>query len=786
MRITKLFIGVIILLVASAMALPEDDFIQSLIKKMREYKAKAPHVKVFLAFNQNIYAPGDTAFFAVHFLSDDLLPIAGRQVLRVDLLDQTGQLVFYEHIGVKDGLGANQVAIPKELPAGRYQWVSYSEYLKNFDPHFYFRQDFDLVIKSELKDETIKDISINFWSEGGSFVESIQNRLIVTTKDPSIIGFTVFEGGKAIAQDSISKGLGSCTITPENGKIYFVEFRTNSGQTKQVSLPEVKSNGYSIIAKTDLDPIQVVVGASKAVREQKENLWIVVSAQSEIFYSAPFKFGEAEQVTVQLPAKDLPTGFALITLFNDKGAVHAERLFFNQSKNQVTVQLDKNKSSYINRSPVTLDLQIKDDLGNPIQGNFSISVLNRKLLKSVNTGFSIASYLQLYSDLPTHEDLSGFTGKELDLFMITQRKSRTDWASILQGTKNLKYPFRRMVYYSGQAVNAETGKPVADSTRIITYLQKNMMGYEAYTDQNGWFDLAFLFDFWNDDDIFYTMENKRGNEFSGRIKWDEDTVRLATNFVSESIDKNDYGEYQLQKRLMDQSYNFYSTNADKLGGSLLSDPNADFEDELSGADISIKVQDYVMFPTMEELIREIVPSLQHRKSGGKSTVRVVLSLNGQVPAYDPLLMIDGIMTKNTNYFLQLKTNEVVSIKVIKDVNKLNRFGSIGKNGIVLVYTKKESHPELQKINTQLPVKGLSKPATYQVSSDIDRIQLRKPDFRSTLYWNPVVQTDGSGNAKVNFYTSDDVGTFLIRIQGITSDGRPFEKTDSLTVSFSGN
>ncbi|MBL7870220.1 MAG: hypothetical protein JNM78_01310 [Cyclobacteriaceae bacterium] len=786
MRITKLLVGFILFLVSTAMVLPEDDFIQMLIKKMREYKSKAPQVKVFLAFNQNVFAPGDTAFFAVYFLSDDLLPVAGRQVLRVELQNQAGEIMFYEHVGVKEGLGANQVVIPKDLPAGRYQWVSYSEYMKNFDPHFYFRQDFDVVTNYELTTNLKNDLSMNFYPEGGALITSVPNKVIIHSHIKSLGNVSIREeGGDEIVEFFMSKGIHSFSFTPAVNKNYYAQI-TYNGEPKRFDLPKQQSSGYSIEMESDFNPLKVIVRAPNQTRSQKENLWLVVSAHSEIFYSAPFKFGEAEQVTVQLPATNLPTGIAQVTLFNDQGAVHAERLFFNHPKSPVSVQLSKDKSSYGNRSPVTLGVEIKDELGNPISGNLSISVINKKFLKNETTDLSIASYLQVYSDLPTRENISNFTNNDLDLFMIIQKNKRTDWASILQETKKIKYPFRRMVYYSGRAVYADTGKPVSDSTRIISYLQKNMMGYEAYTDKNGWFDLAFLFDFWNDDNIFYMMENKRGNEIDGRIKWDEDTVRIATTIAMETTSRSAYGEYQLQKRLMDQSFNFYSANADKLDGTLVRDPNADFEDEISGADISVRVQDYVVFPTMEELIREIVPSLQHRRSGGRSTLRVVLSDNGRVPFYDPLILIDGIMTKNTSYFLQLKPSEVISIKVIKDVNKLNRFGSLGKNGIVLVYTKKESHPELQKVNTQLPVKGLNKSASFSLPSQKDLSQLRKPDFKSTLFWNPNVQTDAMGKATSNFYTSDDVGTFLIRIQGITTDGRPFEKTDSLTVSFSGN
>lgn len=785
MRIVKLLFGFTLILLATSFVIPEDDFIQMLVKKMRDYKKKSPRVKVFLTFNQNIYAPGDTAFFAAHFLSDDLLPVAGRNVLQVELVDHSGKVIMYQHIAVKDGVGANQLVIPNNLSAGIYQWVSYNEYMKNFDPHFYFRLDFDLVTNLELTREVKNDLSINVFPEGGAFVESIQNNVIAVTKDPSITGFKIFEDGILVVQDSITHGLGASLVTPQRGKNYVAEFESSSGQTKRINLPKPQQKGYSIVV-SDSDPIQVVVRAPNETRVQKEALWLVVSAQSEIFYSAPFKFAEVEQVTVNLPSKDLPSGLAQITLFNDKGVVHAERLFFNHSTAPVTFQLSKDKSSYVNRSQVKLDVELKDDLGNPLSGNFSISVLNKKFSNTESSQLSMIYYLSLWSDLITQENLFDFTDKELDLFLITQPGRTLDWVSIFKGAENPKNSFRHMVYYSGQAINVDTGLPVSDSTRIITYLQKNMMGYEAYTDRNGWFDLVFLFDFMNEDKIFYMMENKNGREINGRIKWDEDSVQLPSSDANESSIKSAYAEYQMQKKSMDQSYNFYASNKSSLENVVVRDPNADFEDEMTEVDISVKVQKYVVFPTMEEMIREIVPYLQHRKSGDRTTVRVVLFPNNKVPAYDPLFLIDGIMTKNTSYFLSLNPSEIISIKLIKDINKLSRFGSLGKNGIVLVYTKKESHPELQKINTQLAVKGLNKPYEHYSPTEEDRSQVRKPDFRSTLYWNPGVQIDASGKASVNFYTSDDVGTFLIRIQGITSDGRPFEKNDSLTVSFSGN
>jgi hypothetical protein len=47
----------------------------------------------------------------------------------------------------------------------------------------------------------------------------------------------------------------------------------------------------------------------------------------------------------------------------------------------------------------------------------------------------------------------------------------------------------------------------------------------------------------------------------------------------------------------------------------------------------------------------------------------------------------------------------------------------------------------------------------------------KNDFRSTIYWNPVVQTDSTGVAKVSFFNSDESGNMQIVVEGITVNGK---------------
>jgi hypothetical protein len=185
---------------------------------------------------------------------------------------------------------------------------------------------------------------------------------------------------------------------------------------------------------------------------------------------------------------------------------------------------------------------------------------------------------------------------------------------------------------------------------------------------------------------------------------------------------------------------------------------------------------------MEELIREVVPYLQHRKVKGKSVVKVVLPDIGAAPD-GPLYIIDGNMTRDTDYFLRLKTTDIISIKVVKTESKLRQMGPLAKNGIVMVHTKGLNHDDLKKTNTILAVKGLNKSIPFRTVEHTAAGSERVPDFRSTLYWNPSVKLNEEGMARVNFYASDDVGMLLINIQGISADGRPFQKMDSLSVVY---
>ena len=237
---------------------------------------------------------------------------------------------------------------------------------------------------------------------------------------------------------------------------------------------------------------------------------------------------------------------------------------------------------------------------------------------------------------------------------------------------------------------------------------------------------------------------------------------------------------------MARSYTFFGGT--QKGPTLREqNPNLSIEEEFSGVDYGIQVADYVVFPKMEDLLREVIPFVQYRKRGSKETVRMSFRLETSTRTYedDPLYVIDGFMSRNTAFFISLKPENVISIKIINNPNKLAQFGRLGANGIIFVETKKREYSSsVLKANT-FPVVGLSRPANYNmVSYSNANSNYRVPDMRSTLYWNPSLETDKTGRAEVNFFASDDIGPVRILVQGLTKDGRPFMAEQEIRVSFS--
>ncbi|MFC0184732.1 TonB-dependent receptor plug domain-containing protein [Pseudarcicella hirudinis] len=154
------------------------------------------------------------------------------------------------------------------------------------------------------------------------------------------------------------------------------------------------------------------------------------------------------------------------------------------------------------------------------------------------------------------------------------------------------------------------------------------------------------------------------------------------------------------------------------------------------------------------------------------TIRGINSLSGST---EPLYLIDGIPV-DASGIASVPPCDVEAIDVLKGAAAAI-FGSRASNGVIAILTKRGnnnynySNDPVMGVTTQKRV-GYDIPREfYAPKYDVDRPENTRPDFRSTIFWQPVVKTNKEGKAKV-IYWNTDAGTMVdVKIEGFSSEGK---------------
>jgi hypothetical protein len=784
--------GVLGLLLALCSFVPfdsSDDTINQLKDKIAAFQRAFKRTKLDLYFDQPKYSPGDTAHVrTLYVTAADFKAVEGRQIIYLNFFDQLGARVFTSRLLVINGLASNDLLIPNSLNPGIYTLVAYSDWMKNMDSSLFFRRTFivtgpQLLIPDPQK--TDKEV-VEFYPEGGSMVSGIENNVVVRIplefRNDHVI---IRSGAEEISVKPDQEGLASVNLTPKQDASLVLE-ATLDGKRLTFELPKPTSSGFAMLANITADQRTVYIQAGEGMDASKNYFLIVTNSQGLIF-SKPFEVKYDQPATVNLP--NLPPGIANLAIIDGDFHVWQQRTCLFKTPIDISASIHLPKSSFATREDVSVDIEVVDPSGNPVVGRFTTRVVSQSLFQDSLSDSKPGDQFLLYSDISSTFKLISLRNEQtVNRYLITQSCPWLPWEKILSApTASAAHPAFVPTYkssgtvaISGKMISLENGLPVPDSTQIMFFLQKQIFGYEVYTHSKGRFECPIMFDLSGDDQIFFaaTYHGRDINSVSLQLTKEDSAYSFKSYPWASGNSEDPYGVYAFQKKLIDKSFSFFTGN--KIVRDSLADPNAEIEEELQGADVVLNVSDYIIFPTMVDLIREVLRSVEYRKIRGKDVMRVYTTLKRPTNSAGPLYVIDGVMTKDPTYFLGLKPADVITIKVIKDSNKLLKFGSLGANGILLIRTRRgDGGNSIHKENT-FPFFGL---APKDRKGEAPKTPATIPDLRPTLFWDASQILDSSGKGSFHFTTSDDVGIYNIQIEGITSTGIPFSKEQSIKIDF---
>lgn len=362
-------------------------------------------------------------------------------------------------------------------------------------------------------------------------------------------------------------------------------------------------------------------------------------------------------------------------------------------------------------------------------------------------------------------------------------KSIADFLDNSSTTRNSKHvlnyhsPETKGRILRGSVVDSKTKQTIKDAIVLLSCVDTIPNLQYAVTDSNGLFQLL-LNDYYNGKELFLTIKDAPENQ-SWKIKIEDEfalSERWNPLLVSDIGDYKDFIGRSQNIVYINKSYQLIN-DKDKLVIE-----NKSICPQLYNCEVStLLLSDFVPLNDFSEIVVELLPEVIINKVKGKYQIRMFSYLTKNFYTQNPAIFLDGVLVDDVNKTMKLGSEQLKKIELISEERA---FGDLVFAGVISLTSKTN-----EVIN--------SKPASYSmrfkndkvntggniVADDPNTLQNKNiPFIKQLLYWNPNMELNGNDDTKFEFYTSDNLAKFSIKVEGITEDGTSVSASSHIEVT----
>jgi hypothetical protein len=198
-------------------------------------------------------------------------------------------------------------------------------------------------------------------------------------------------------------------------------------------------------------------------------------------------------------------------------------------------------------------------------------------------------------------------------------------------------------------------------------------------------------------------------------------------------------------------------------------------------DSKIYTADYVPLKDFVEISRELLPTVKMRKQFDNYSLSLTDLQHQGYFRKKPAVFLNGVLIDDVNRINTLGSDQIERVEVI---NSQVVCGSLlFAGGILAIFTKeKEIYNRRNVVNALIYGFGSFAPYTSLASRQNPvRNPESYPDFRQLICWDPDIRISGNENKEVEFYASDHTGSYIIEIEGITSEGVVINSSSEIII-----
>jgi hypothetical protein len=752
------------------------DFSATLAKKFNLYREKYVQEKLFVSTDRQFYLTGEFVWFNVISVDASFhKPLDISKVAYVEILNRNNEPVAQAKIELNSGRGSGSFFLPTSLSSDNYVLRAYTHWMKNFDPEFYFHKVIGIVnpfvqIESRAQQSVVN--RVDFFPEGGNLVNSMKTRvayrLTSSSSEPGVLAFLLDEKNDTLFTSR--KDVGSFEIVPDVQKRYKAGIKSHSGVSFQDFLP-VKSSGYGLRLMDKNDLIEI---SAKRISDKElpdDDLVLFAHSRNRIVKNES-KRAVNGTVAFMISKNELPEGITHFTLFTNKGEIVSQRLYFKKRE----------------ESPLNVIVE-KTHTGTRLKNTFQISASTQEVLHatssvtkvdsiSTNDLTSLRDYLLLNSDVGSDitRNWKNASSEEIDNYMLTQTWKRFSWTKILSSVGDNKFLPESRSHVIRATVTDVNGTPKKD---VIVYLaspDKVIQTYNSKSDEQG--QVSFeMTDFYGNHKLY--LQTNRLIDSTSVIKIENPFSNQFASFSLPDLPLNNADEKRLLARSVRmQAQNIFFEESE----SQFQEPKIDSLPFYGKAEEIYRLDDYTRFPLMEEVMREYVPGVVVRKRKDGFNFYVLNKIHNYLFKETPLILLDGVPVFDADEIMQM---DPLKVKRLDVVTAKYFHGNLELPGIVSYhtyggdlggFTVRSRNGIVDYDGLQIQRKFFS--PSYSSSDSESRI----PDPRYLLYWNPDVKMDGNQKTEIEFFTSDVPGTYQIKVEGVSNDGKIVQGSATFVVA----
>ena len=794
------------------------DFIETLSSQVAE--------KVYLHTDRTSYTSGDDIWFKAYVIdpSTNLLSVNTNN-LHVELISPDSKIVLSRTLRIEKGLGKGDFPLPDSIPSGQYKIRAYTNHMRNYDDHFFFTKEITIISpfdKTGGLNNTVQRINnkidVSFFPEGGSLVDNVTST--VAFKAVNALGkgcdvtVSLFSSvGRLITEfKSLHLGMGYFKIKPLPGFSYYAIVKSIDGSETRAELSRSFPTGVTI--NTSVTPaynliLNICTNDATLPSVSGREFTVILSSRGLINRTAKVKISSPEN-SFLLPVDSLPEGIMKVTLYEDKGLPLCEKLVYLQGNNDIHLNITTDKKEYKPREKVTTEISLSGDTSLSGTGAFSFSAADARFTDNSSLfPTSVASWFLLESDVKgkVEEPYYYFDPsnnnrlRDLDLLLMTQGWRDFKWKYDSKTSFNSETGFT----ISGKAKTFLGNKPLEGAKLNIGLFGNHSSKFmSSFTDSSGIFKVKDV-DITGRNNLFIsaTGRNERpvGRIFLDSvlyqpaeiadIKQSDQTLILNTKTYSQLRQEASYRlEIRKKYKLSDTLYIGEVTIT-----GIKTEPPEVIKVKESRRMYGTPDKELKINPAAENYAGDVFSFIAGRIAG-VSVVRgqdpgsiyypndadvfirgqfTMENIKGKKVKRGALILLDGyeVTKANLSSILTLPMNIVDRIDVL---NASPLYGMQGANGVINIITRVgvRRGPAEQGANiANVTINGYDVPRIfYSPNYENKTNQAFLPDYRSTIFWEPVIRIEKDKSSKLKYYNADNPSLIKIIVEGVTEEGIP--------------